>query len=105
VVYGLSACVAFFWGFEKKDISLKKVMLDGRMPPVNHGSGSAVVVRIGVVLQLDGALVCGHARVTESHTFVWFMMCTGGDTNGSPFGRLLCSLILVFVDGKSMIVK
>jgi hypothetical protein len=81
------------------------MIFDGWMPPVNYGSGSAVVVRIGVVLQLDGALVCGHNRVTESHMCVRVAMCTGGDNNGPPFGGLLCSLILVFVDGKIMMAS
>jgi hypothetical protein len=78
---------------------------DGRMPQVNDGSCSAVVVRVGVVLQIYGALVCGCDRVTESHTFVRVLMCTGGDINGPPFGRLFCSWILVFGDGKTMMVN
>jgi hypothetical protein len=94
-IHGFSACDACFWGFEEKDIALAKMTFDGWMPRVNECIGSAVLVRIGVVLQLGGALVCRHDRVTKSHTFVWFMMYTGGDTNGPPFGHLLCSLILV----------
>jgi hypothetical protein len=62
VVHGLSACDACFWGFEEKDIALAKMMFDGRMPQVNEVSGSAVVFLIGVVLQLDGDLVCGRVK-------------------------------------------
>jgi hypothetical protein len=57
---------------------LAKMPFHGRTPQVNDGSGSDGVVRGGVVLQLDGVLVYGHVRVTESHTFVRVVMCTGG---------------------------
>jgi hypothetical protein len=30
---------------------------------------------------------------TKSHTFVWVVICAGGDTNGPPCGRLLWALI------------
>jgi uncharacterized protein YhbP (UPF0306 family) len=61
VIRGLLACDACFWGFDEKDVALVKMTFDGRMPQVNDVSGSAVVVQIGVVLQLDGDLVCGHS--------------------------------------------
>jgi hypothetical protein len=78
VVQGLSAYDVCFWGFEKKDKALEKMKFDGQIPQVNDGSGSAVEVQIGVVLQLGGNIVCGHERVTESQTFVWFVMYTEG---------------------------
>jgi hypothetical protein len=78
VVHGLSAYDVFLWGFEEMNIALVKMTFDGRMPQVNDVSGSAVVVRIGVVLQLDDDLVCWRDRVTQSHMFVRVMMCTGG---------------------------
>jgi hypothetical protein len=37
---------------------------------------------------------------------VYGLRCVpGGDNNGPLFGRLLCSLILVFVNGKKMVVN
>jgi hypothetical protein len=65
VVHGLSACDMCFWCFEEKYIALKKMMFNGREPQFNDGSGNAVVLRIRVVLQLDGALVCRRDRLTE----------------------------------------
>jgi hypothetical protein len=53
-------------------------MFDNQMPQIEGGSGSVVVVRICVVLQLVGALVCGRGGLTESHTFVGVVMCAGG---------------------------
>jgi hypothetical protein len=50
VVDGLSGCDACFWVFEEKDIALAKTMFDGRMPQVNGGSGSDVVVQSGATL-------------------------------------------------------
>jgi hypothetical protein len=72
VVHGFLACDACFWGFEEKYTVLAKMMFDGRMPQVNDGSGSAVIVQIGVVLQLDGALVYRRGRVTNSHMYMYW---------------------------------
>jgi hypothetical protein len=68
-------------------------MFDSRMPQIEKGCGSVVVVWICVALELVGALVCGHYGLTESSTFVRVMIRDGGDTNGPLFGRLLCPLI------------
>jgi hypothetical protein len=48
------------------------------MPRIEDGSGSVVVVRICVVLELFGALVCGHDGLTESLTFVRVLIRDGG---------------------------
>jgi hypothetical protein len=54
------------------------------MPQIEGGSVSVVVVCIFMVLELG---------FTKSHTFVWVVICAGGDTNGPPCGRLLWALI------------
>jgi hypothetical protein len=48
------------------------------MTQIEDGSGIVVVVRIFVVLELFGALVCGHDGLTESLTIVRVMIRAGG---------------------------
>jgi hypothetical protein len=62
------------------------------MPQIEDGSGSVVLVRICMVLELVGALVCRHDGLTESHTFIRVVIHAGGDTNGPSFGYFLCPL-------------
>jgi hypothetical protein len=69
---------------------------ESQMPPIKGGIGIAVVVRIGMVLELG---------LTESHMFVWVMIRVGGGTNGPPFGLLMWPLIEVFADGKTVMVS
>jgi hypothetical protein len=66
VVHGLSSCDACFWGFSEKDIALAKSTFDSQMSQIEDGSGIVVVVRICVMMELAGALVCGHDGLTES---------------------------------------
>jgi hypothetical protein len=66
-------------------------MFDGRIPQIEGGSGSVVVVRTCVVL--EGGLIESQAYV---RTFVWDVIRDvegGRGTNGPPFGRLLWPLI------------
>jgi hypothetical protein len=48
------------------------------MPQIKDGSGIFVIVQMCVVLELVGALVCGHGGLTESPTFVRVMIRAGG---------------------------
>jgi hypothetical protein len=50
------------------------------MPQIEGGSGSVVVVRMCMMLELG---------LTASHTFVWGVIHSGGGINGPPFGHLL----------------
>jgi hypothetical protein len=48
---------------------MAKSMFDSRIPQIEGGSGSVVVVRTCVVLEVG---------LTESRTFVWVMICVVG---------------------------
>jgi hypothetical protein len=93
VIHGFSACGACFQGFLEKDTALAKSTFDRWMPQIEGRSGSVFVVQMYVVLELVGDFVCGHDGLTKSRMFVRVVIRAGDDTNGSPFGCLLCPLI------------
>jgi hypothetical protein len=66
VVHGLSACGAYSWGLQEKDIALTNLTFDKRMPKIKV---IVVVVWICTVLELG---------LTESCMFVWVMIRAGG---------------------------
>jgi hypothetical protein len=53
-------------------------MFDSHMPQVNNGSDSIVVVCVCALLELVGAIVCGHDGLTKSCMFVRVVIRAGG---------------------------